>query len=621
MAAHEVAFYLASGGQDGASQAARLPSNQFARGVNIAISKTVPGTRPRIRVIPLSGPGAEAYATENVQGATFFNPAQGQGAVAAGRDESMLLCSSGGKKLVFRFTGRGTQTKAAIEEVGNGYVSSPDVHLAYWSQWENYALCGDGNGNTWIWDGFNPAFTSTGYNNVDKEASRVPNGGTVMVYAHGRGSILVNSRALLTGDRLNSRNLSGTDDVLAYREQVYFATGQFFSPPTDLGAVTAAAPLPQRNTQHGHGDVMIHCERGIFSVDLNIYPRSKWSETPMVKEAYRGSGATGPYAVAGFDGDQLFRSTVGVQTLRSAAAESNLIGNPQQPLEEPVKDFLDGDAKRWLRFASVIGWETGRRAFVTCYPIVQGRYRWHRGFVVYNFDPTPVKQTEPAWEGLWTLPPQVKGIIQFLHGIWDGEERVFALCRGDDRRNRLVEFRWDLENDILEDGSESRVRSQLITRKMDMTAPGDSSTFTDKEVQFGTLFFQGVRGLVDYGVWFRQYGKTKWTFWQSGSIDNREVCGDLSPEPAPWEGAVPLGAPPKGITSRQTQILVRWAGACSVEALRVSFTKDERSEDAFDSKKLRVAIRACEREALNYDDYEYADEPESESWLKETKAA
>ena len=527
----------------------------------------------------------------------------------------MLMVAAGGRKYVLRFSGRGLRMEAAASDVSNGAQSNPNLHLVYWSQWENYALAGDGNGNTWIWDGNANAFTSPGFNNVDKEASRVPNGGTVMAYAHGRGCIVVNSRALLTGDLLNSTNLKSAEDVLAFREQVYWATGQYFSPPSQMGAITASAILPIRDTAHGHGELMLHCEHGIFSVDLNVFPRSDWSKTPMVKTAYSGGGACGPYAVALFDGDQLFRSQVGVQTLRSARAESGRLGNPQRPISEPVAPLFASDSSRWLRFASLASWESARKALVTCYPIVRGAHRWHRGIAAMNFAPVPNKQSDMAWEGLWTMPPQAAGIIQLLSARIDGENRMFALCRGDDGRNRLVEFRSDIDADILEGGVKQRVRCQILARTQDMDLPHNG-----KQVQRGTLFLSGVIGRMDWRVSFRRNGETKWTLWRSGYVNNAPSCdceGVAIQDTQPWEGEIKIGEmPPAPGAARTVQFLIQFAGVACLESFRVSWDKDDSKQDVFDARGLAVeAFSRKETGAISFEDYEYSETSEAESWL------
>lgn len=334
----------------------------------------------------------------------------------------------------------------------------------------------------------------------------------------------------------------------------------------------------------------------------------------MTKTAYLGSGAAGPYAVAMMDGDQIFRSHSGVKTLRSARAENRRTGNPRKPVSEMVRSFFAADSPRYLRFASVATWEQERRGFITCYPIVQGRFRWHRGAVVANFDPVPSDATPAAWEGLWTLPPQAQGIVQFVNGTWDTEERFFAICRGDDKRNRLVEFRSELRDDVLQDGTHQRIRCQLISRQIDTQKP-----FVKKNFTAGTLFLRNIEGVLDWAVWFRPRGDRRWTLWRSGKVENCSTCdSELGCEPPALDLDIPLGSLPDACgrnTSRHIQFLVRWAGYCSVESIRVTYGGE--SEDEFQPAKLDFKVEPCDRALAEFDDYEYSDRTEADSWLQQ----
>lgn len=619
----DFAFYRSVGGANSAGQADRIDPSQIARMINGMIDEEQPGTRFAARALPITGDMAEFFATANFQGGMRYNPSEGQGAIEFGADVSTMLFAVGGRKIQVGFTGAGVNTAATMADVSNGLTSDPDLHLVCWLQAENLALASDGNGNTWIWTGQDPAFVSAGYNNVDKEASQVPNGCMAMMYVHGRIATIVNSRALLYGDMLNSRDFLTSRDLYAFREQTYPATGQYFSPPTSLGAITAVAILPQQDTAHGHGEGFIHCWNGLFSINSNVWPRSLWANAPMVKTAYIGGGATGPYAVAIYSGDQFFRSRSGVQTLRSARAETDRNGAPKKSVADVVGDFLRYDAKKWLRFCSVATWEQEKRGAVTVYPIVHGRTRWHRGFIVSNFDPVPVQIAPSIWEGLWTLPPEIGGPVQFITGDFDSEERFFAVCYSDaTKRNTLVEFRRDLTDDVLPDGTTRRIRGQMVTRRMDATNPGGKKNWSG-----ASLYFSNVRGTVDWGIWVRSFGTREWTFWKGGRIENCPPCGaDCTGlgEPPPWEGEIPLGSLDnlKGKAfkkvAKNIQFLIRWAGRCSLESIVAEFDINDPDEGKSDPGKLCVVVTECNREFVEWDDYEYADKTEAQSWLQET---
>ena len=593
----EPSVFIASGGQDAATHFSRVGADSYGRGVNFCIRSEKLETRPRVRVIELTGDAAEMFATGNVQGASFFDASKGQGANVYGNRESIIVASVAGSKLAIRVSG----FSASVEDVSNSHRSDPDVTLVYFSQWESYLLASDARGNTWIWDGKSKAETSKGYDNKNRESSMVPNGCGVMAYSHGRGCAVVDKRRLLVGDILGALDASSSRDVLKFTEQGYFATGQFFSPPTMMGDILAAEVLAAQSTQHGHGELMLHCTNGVFSVDLNVFPRTKWSETAMVKTALLGGGACGPYAICSFDGDQMFRAKGGVKTLRSAAAEPQSQGSPRRPVSLPVATFFQSDAQELLQFASVRSWESQSTAYVTCYPMASGAHRWHRGAVAVNFLPSPSNTIRPAWEGLVTLPPSICGIIQFISGDFDGVERMFAICRGVDGRNRLVEFRTDTDADILDGGKESPVRSQLVTRWQAMQAP-----FDRKNISAGIITFTGVRGLLKWGVWYRRFGSDDWMLWRVGSVNSKAPCGDCIEGSGEWSGEVALGALPEDSqTATRFQFLIRTSGLCQLESLVVEFNSASTKVE-FSAEDLKICSNrqgACG----SYDDYEYSD--------------
>lgn len=610
----DVAFYLIDGGVNAARPAARIPETQVVRLVNARLEGSLITTRPGVRIIPLSGDNLPFYEAGNVQGAIFYNPADGQGAVAVGKDDASLAVAMGGRKFRVRVDGYGYTTTGTLEDITATFTVNANLHHVFLCQWENYLIAGDENSRTYIYDGTNPPFLSQGYNTTDKESSRVPNGGGVMVYSHNRGSIIVNNRFVLTSDLAFSRSKTTAEDVLSFREQVYWATGQHFASKTKMGVINAAGTLPVKDTAHGHGDTIFHCERGVFSLDLNVHPRSSWSDTPIVKDVYLGAGAAGPYALCSRDGDQLFRTISGVKTLRSARAEASMLGAPEQPISDTVRPFFAADSKHLLRYACVASWEMERRAFVTCYPIVNGRYWEHRGMVVLNFDPVEGEKANSAWEGLWTVPIEAGRVCMMVSGSFAGVERFFALCRNAQGKNTLVEFDPSLREDVLADGTRRAIRSQLISRRLDMKRP-----FTKKNFTQGQLFLANVQGRVDWGVWYRVATERKWRLWRSGFVSNGVPCETVDSlagnEPID-PGAIELGdIPDEGKTSRYVQFLVRWAGFCAVEAVRLSYGSNDPDAGKFEAAGLQLCIPIDGDPTTDYSDFEYAETEESDSWL------
>ena len=113
--------FIASGGQDSAAHFARIGADSYARAVNFCIRAEKLATRPRVRVLELTGSAAEIFAVGNVQGAGLFDASKGQGANVYGDRESIIVASVAGSKLAIRLDG----SSATAEDVSNGHRSDP----------------------------------------------------------------------------------------------------------------------------------------------------------------------------------------------------------------------------------------------------------------------------------------------------------------------------------------------------------------------------------------------------------------------------------------------------------------------------------------------------------------
>lgn len=602
----QLAFEQVKGGMNAADPPHRIATNQVARMVNCQLVNQLPTTRPGARVVPITGPETEWLAMQNIQGSIFYNPAMGQGGIRLAASNSSLAVAVGGRKFLTKIIGRRHATRAELMEITGTAATDRMMHLVYWCQWEDLLIATDGESATFVWDGMEGRF-STGYDTVNKHLSKIPNGATCLAYAHARGIIVTNSKAILASDSLHQTDLSTSANLKNFIDQTYWATGQYFLAPTMLFGINAIANLPTRSTQHGHGETIFHAVNGLFSIDFNVFPRSAWSSTPMVKTAWGECGATGPYAVAIFDGDQIYRSRKGIQSLRSAAANSQLEGQPETMVGAEVATWTQADYPRWQRFSTVTSWSSAMRLLVTTQPIVQGPHRWHRGMLAKNFDPAVTeKGSTSVWEGLWTLPPEMAGIVQTVAGLFGEEERLFAWVRGVDRRNRLVEFDPTLHDDIMEDGSIRRIECQVITRLVD-----SGKWWQKKEFTLGRLYLRDIEGQVDWGVWCRTAENPKWTAWRAGTVTNNpddEALMDGLPRPIMIPlGQVPnlcTGTPSRSAESRGMQFLVRWRGRATLEGVKIEHGDKDIYSDDCDPKALNFTFAPIGE--TEYDDFDYS---------------
>lgn len=600
----EPAFLYPVQGMDSTSNPALLTQQQYARATNVQIKNQLPTTRPGFHVMDIAGD--EGFRDLNVQGACFYNPAKGQSAQSFAEDLSSVVISAGGLQWFLKVDdAQPGVAKGIIENVtGDGLAHDAKWHLSYLAQCENYMVAGDGNGDTWIWDGSNPPFFSPGFNTVNPPASRVPNGATCFVYAHGRICCVTDARKILTGDIIHGAGNASSENILRFEEQIYWATGQYFSPPSSMGNILAVAILPQQNTQHGHGDILWHCEDGVFSLNINVFPRDSWSDQVLVKHLLLETGARGPYALTLFDGDQYFRSRNGVQSIRSAAAQPQQMGNPLRPMSEPVDVWFKNEFEAYLDFCSVVKWAVERRLYVTTGHSVDGFRRSAAGIVVHNFA-TTVSSNVGGWEGMYVLPPEAARPIQMVNGIFNRRDRLMCISQSAAGENTIGEFGQDLTADVLSDGTRRRISCQLMTREMNQ-----DRLFMSKAAHFGILYLRGIEGLLDWGVWVRGGSTGNWTYMRSGKIDNKvDPTGDWEYElqgGEPYDVQIPLGRIPDGLRNeRSYQFLVRWRGYCSFEGISFLGT-DGGSKDGVTPQVPLPVTEIARLNAYDYDDLENA---------------
>lgn len=583
------------GGMNHASPATLLAPREAAEMVNCRVSSSTVRTRPGVRVHEL--PETEGLA---FQGACFYNPSQGLSQQVQGEDESMIVFSAGGRKFKVSVTDESVENSdIQVSEVLGVAPTNPIYHLVWMAQAENYIIAQDGNSSTWIWDGDTPARFSPGYNTTDKESSRLANGASLVAYAHGRVVQVVNGRQVLVGDIIHKDGTSSSANVLGMTEQVYWATGSFFSPPSALGMIMAVAPLPLKNTTHGHGDLVFHCEEGIFSLDITLYPRESWVDNAISKHLSLDAAAAGFYAITLYDSDQIYLTRNGLHSLRSAA-QINQIGNPQRPLSERVGRYIERDSAELFRFASVCKSVRDNRLFVTTDHLIDDAvHRGARGILSLNFRPSPSEESI-CWEGLWTLPAEAYLINQVVSGVFSSRERTFAFVTGKDRKMRLVEFSQNLNHDITVDGKEKAIEWQVVTRADVLGNETSNKTWED-----GVVTLKNVVGQASVKTFIRN-DQCDW-------IPYREACFEGADEctygmPSSREYRLDLGKPPSAIKPcRWVQLLIKVTGQASIETVRMTASIDKGGEHQGNIPSSCIKLDPNEGSVFEFNPFSYQD--------------
>jgi hypothetical protein len=594
---------FAADGMNDSAHPAFLQSTSCARMTNCQIKNQLPSTRPGIRVHKLGDDG-NPFMCGNIQGATYYNPALGQSQLSFGADQDSIMVSVAGRRLHLTF---GPTGLVSVSDQTGDHPGIDHVHFAWIYQAENYVICQDGISPTWIWNGAEEAFVSNGYRNDLPEDSQLANQATQGCYIHGRIAQVVDRKKIIVGDIIHEGTFNSTSNILQTKEQVYYATGAFFSPPSALGEIRALAILPLRDTAHGHSDLVVHCRRGVYSLKLDGYPRSEWINNAVAKHMLLDTGAEGQYALTVSDGDQMFRSRHGIQSIRSTAAQAESVGNPYQTLSEPVSSWVKTDHLNLLRFCSMERWNSQNRILFTVGLWMDGSQRGGKGIVSLNLNPAGSLSPEKrSWEGLWTLPSGVSRPVQMVSGLFTSGEKLLVLCTDKpdecnaEFKNSLVEFDTSLTHDILEDGTISRISSQLITGAYPLENIASPKNFHE-----GKVTFTKVTGKLDWGVWCRNDMDGAWVEWKKGSFDCGSNCEADSLDAAkPTRIVRNLRAVPAECRTGQfIQCLIRWRGSCSLESLEIGY------EEIGDSENLGMdGEKFVESAPCDYSDYEYSQE-------------
>jgi len=604
----ELVIGIAVGGMNDSIHPVALPLTQSARMVNCQIKNQLIATRPGIRAHKLGG-DADAYRASNTQGAIYYNPIRGQSQQIFATNKDSLVVAAGGRLYQVTISPLGDPV---FSDVTGGAALVSDAHTVHIYQAENYAIAQDGYSPTWIWDGRATAVPSPGYDEDDPQGSWLANGATVGGYVHGRIVQVVGGNRILVGNIIHSNGQNDPVAVLKTSEQVYFASGSSFSPPSNMGEVLAFGILPLSNTTHGHDGAIFHCRRGCFSLKLDHFPRTDWANLAISRHLLIDAAAVGPYALVLHDGDQIFRSRLGVQTIRSAASDTSIIGNPNQPISEPVDSWTNADHGALLRFCSMARWGPWNRIFATTGLWADGAYRGGTGILSLNLNTDGSMRSgeeQRAWEGLWTLPPEIGRPVQLVNGQFQESDRMFVLTSVNEcgtERAGLAEIAMDLKHDVLEDGSISEISCQVVTAEV----PREGVLYRSS-LAGGLMAFEAVEGPFTWGVWVRNDAGDSWALWQSGNVEASEACDPLKKSAAMRVRINLAEGPEAKRRGPRFQFLIRWRGFGQLVGLTANLERtnapNERPESGVE---VLEGFAPCD-----YNDYEYLN---GTTWDQET---
>ena len=381
--------------------------------------------------------------------------------------------------------------------------------IAFMVQADKWMIAQDGRSKAIIYDGKN---ARRSFLEGTPDTLEVPTG-TMMAYGMGRLCVVVNDRDVAFGDLYGSHLDTQTDpadSILLFTERVFLTGGFDAAIPFNEGIATGIQFFPQLDTSTGNGQLLVFAERGAASFNLAI-DRTLWQTSQFQIIALITTGMRGHRSIVGANEDLWFRGDDGYRSFRQARSDS--WGWAHIPLSTNVKQFVDLDDKKLLRFASSIYFDN--RIIGTCspawnshnltalQPAIEGRV-YHDGLVVVDFDILSSFGTKfkPTWEGHWTIGtefisnrPKIK-IAQLLTGTFSGVTRafVFGMEEATDAQgrvtyqNQLFELSFEDRDDF--DGS---IPWEMVHRAYDFKGGQQQTTpFNENELYDGDVWLSEI---------------------------------------------------------------------------------------------------------------------------------
>ena len=375
--------------------------------------------------------------------------------------------------------------EAKVTEIVLPYRNTYLRQIAYMLQADKWLIVQDGQSKPILYDG---ATARRSKNDItDPEKTEVPVG-TIMAYGMGRVCVIVNDRDVAFGDLHGSHEgPDPSDSLILFTERNFLAGGFDAAIPFEHGKATGMVFFPQLDTSTGNGQLMVFSERGASSFFLSL-PRELWQTSQFQIHALSTTGLRGDKSVSVVNEDLWFRAEDGYRSYRQARSEAT--GWSHIPLSTNVKQFLNLDTPRLLKFGSAIYFDN--RIIGTCTPHWNQMRRFHNGMVVVDFDIISAFGTKnrPAWDGHWSK----MRICQLVTGNFNGITRafIFGMEQQEDREgntkmsNQLYEISLDDRDDW-----DGLVEWELVSRGFDFSKLSQQgNSFTENELYDGDVWLE-----------------------------------------------------------------------------------------------------------------------------------
>lgn len=502
------------GGMDAGRRPTLITQDRYALGINVTVRGGVPKTRPAWINRPITFETQEEetwFRSQLYQGAKYYVPRSGGG---------QILVSVGGRIWSIDLCAFLAQEVTPGGPYGRSNRCEP---FAYFCQAEQYMVIQNGKDLPIIYDG--------GVSRRSNGTTEIPTG-TIMAYGQGR-------IWMMRGDTLIAGDIDGgPTSVIDFTERQVLAEGGDLRPSYTIGPVMGLEFVPQQDTTTGQGNLIVRGSNGCISVFAEK-PRLEW-KSGIARVTLVQIGGTGHRSSTGFNGDLWFRATDGWRAYRQARAE---IQNwAQVPLSTEVQPFIDSETPWLLPYASSIRFNN--RLLTTTSPRVQNGRVTFQGLLSIDFQILSQlgSSTNPAWDGLWTG-------ANFLELIQSGTQ-AFAFTVNEDGEINLVEILPDhirVHGDSMASGDrqiQCRVDTRVYSYKDSKDSNKDAGMFSLNKLISGSYHLQDIVGPWSIEHFYRPYGATCWSSWdtRSGCV-SFPACRETGLNAPNYRSGIQIGLP------------------------------------------------------------------------------
>jgi hypothetical protein len=263
--------------------------------------------------------------------------------------------------------------------------------------------------------------------------------GNLMTFAHGRIFLATNNNLVYASDFILSQGfaLEQREAVLSFSESFYPSSGDGFGAPSEMGPISGLIAIPQSDTLNGHGDVMVTCRNGIFSIAPNRKVRNQWTDDPeMQKSVMLGKGCSAHESIIPFANQIFYRDSNGGISSMLNDISSYQSRQPLDEISRQVREYTDYDLNTPdIQFSNAC--ITNNRLLMSVahqreQSSHMGIHRFGMGMVSACLQSRNGKLTL-AWEGLWTGPR----VVATAQSNLSNNRQTIVASYDTDKQNRL----------------------------------------------------------------------------------------------------------------------------------------------------------------------------------------